>query len=100
MTSGLKKLAGLFAKRKGECEELRELASLYLESDASDGISDELRQQLQRHLEACDNCEAFASSLRETIQILQSLPKQELPTELRHTLLRIGKKPDSPSSQG
>ncbi len=100
MTSGLKRLAGLFARRKGECEELRELASLYLESEASDDISDELRQQLQSHLDACDNCESFVSSLRETIQILQNLPKQELPTELRRILLQIGKKPDSSSSQG
>ncbi len=100
MAVGLKGLARLFGRGKGECEHLRELASLYLESEASNGMSDDVRARVREHLEGCTDCSAFYATLRETIQMLQSLPLQEIPQKLLNALLQIEKEQGSASSQG
>ena len=100
MAVGLKGLARLFGRGMSECEQLRELAFLYLESEASNGMSDDVRERVREHLEGCTDCAAFYATLRETIQMLQSLPRQEIPQQLLNALLQIEKEQGSASSQG
>ena len=75
-----------------ECEKFREMASLYLDQD----LPEELRERIQFHLEACDNCEGFFATLQDTITMLQNLPRQEIPMELKRTLLEIGEEKGLP----
>ena len=75
-----------------ECARYRKMASLYLEQD----LPGELRERIQLHLEACDNCEGFFDTLQDTITMLQNLPRQEIPMELKRTLLEIGEEKGLP----
>ena len=85
MTSGIQRLGKLFGRRGSECGKLRELFSLYLEEE----LSEEQREQIRRHLDMCENCTGFVATLQDTIAMLQSLPRQEIPQELKRAILRI-----------
>ena len=84
MMFGMKRLSRLFGRRPSECHELRALASSYLEED----LPADLRERLRLHLEWCENCGAFLATFRETIEMLQSLPRQKMPQELKRALLK------------
>ena len=86
MASGVKRLRMLLGGRDSECKRFREMASLYLEQD----LPEDLREQIQHHLEACDNCEGFFATLQETITMLHTLPRQKIPEELKRTLFQTG----------
>ena len=89
-------LARIFGRRKSECERLREMASLYLDGE----LSAEEHQQVEHHLEQCEMCVGFVSTLRETIDMLQKLPPQGIPQELKRTILQIGNEGDPASGHG
>ena len=72
------------------------MASLYLDGE----LSEEDRQQVAHHLEQCEMCSGFVSTLRETIDMLQKLPPQGIPQELKRTILQIGDEGTPSSSQG
>ena len=78
-----------------DCEKLRELASLHLDGELSEGE----RRQLEFHLEQCEMCTGFVSTLRETIDMLQKLPPQGIPQELKRTILQISDEGTPSSSQ-
>ena len=88
----LRKLLGGSAS---ECARFREMASLYLDQD----LPEALREQIQHHLEACDNCEGFFATLQDTITMLHTLPRQEIPEGLKRTLLQIHKENGLPESK-
>ncbi len=72
------------------------MASIYLDGE----LSSEERQQVEHHLEQCEMCTGFVSTLRETIDMLQKLPPQGIPQELKRTILHIGNEGDPASGQG
>ena len=78
-----------------DCEKLREMASLYLDGE----LSAEERRRVEHHLEQCELCTGFASTLRETIDMLQKLPPQGIPQELKRTILQISDEGDPASGQ-
>ena len=57
---------------------------LALLSDYVDGrLSDDIRRDLERHLNGCSDCTAFVGTFRSTVSLLQSLSEDDLPEELR-----------------
>ncbi|MCZ6614848.1 MAG: zf-HC2 domain-containing protein [Chloroflexi bacterium] len=89
-------LSKIFRRSKSDCEKLREMASLHLDGE----LSEEERRQIEFHLEQCEMCSGFVSTLRETINMLQKLPPQGIPQELKRTILQIGDEGTPSSSQG
>ena len=77
-------IGGLFGRNR-ECEEIRRLASDYLDGD----ISEEDRQRILNHLEECEHCPTFFETLRATISSLGSLPARAVPRSLKQKLLDI-----------
>ena len=67
-----------------ECQELRELASAYLELD----LSPDIKEQLDRHLKLCQGCSGFIESLHRTLDLLRGMPKETAPAEIRQNILR------------
>ena len=94
MATGIMRLRKLLG-RASECERFREMASLYLEQD----LPEDLREQIQDHLKACENCEGFFATLQETITMLHTLPRQKIPEELKHTLFEICEEKGLPESK-
>ena len=72
------------------------MASLYLDGE----LSEEEHQQIEHHLAQCEMCTGFVSTLRETIDMLQKLPPQGIPQELKRTILQISDEGNPSSSQG
>jgi anti-sigma factor RsiW len=53
-------------------------------SDYVDGrLPDDIRRDLEQHLNGCSECSAFVGSFRSTVALLQSLKEDDLPEELR-----------------
>jgi anti-sigma factor (TIGR02949 family) len=63
----------------GDCSRLVALLTEYLEGR----LSQDLRSDLEHHLEGCPECVAFVRTFRSTVSLVQSLTEQDLPPELR-----------------
>ena len=57
------------------CRELVRLITDYLEGGLSRGD----RRRFERHLRGCDGCTTYVEQMRETVRIVGSLRKQDLP---------------------
>ena len=67
------------------CEELLGSLSAYIDGD----LSPELCQELEKHLEGCDNCRVVLNTTKRTIDLVQTPPeKGELPEEVRERLFK------------
>jgi anti-sigma factor RsiW len=64
------------------CRELVELVTDYLE----DGLSAVDRARFEAHLAACDHCSAYLRQMRETIELLGTLPADALTPEAEDDL--------------
>ena len=85
MNSMSSKLWGIifpFGNRDLSCVKLRKMASEYLEGT----LGPKSLWKFTYHSERCSGCSAFVSSLRASIQILNSLPKMEAPEDLKQRL--------------
>jgi len=71
-----------FSSRDMSCLKLREMASEYL--DGTMGAKEVWK--FNYHSEKCGGCNAFVSSLKATIQTIQSLPSQTASEELKQRL--------------
>ncbi|MFQ5861314.1 MAG: anti-sigma factor family protein [Dehalococcoidia bacterium] len=65
-----------------ECQDVRELASDYLEEE----LSPTLVQRFASHLERCCPCRAFVQGLRSTVELLRTMPAKEPPPSFRSKL--------------
>jgi anti-sigma factor RsiW len=65
------------------CPEVIALLADFLEGR----LPDDTRQDLERHLSGCSDCEAYVASYRSTVDLLHSLSEDDLPPEL-HLRLR------------
>lgn len=61
------------------CPRLASLLSDYIEGRLPDNV----RTELERHLEGCTECTAFVGTFKSTVSLLQSLNEDDLPEELR-----------------
>lgn len=80
------KLWGLlpFGNKDLSCVKLRQMSSDFLEGTL--GPKDMWR--FSYHTERCKGCGTFVSSLRATIQTLNSLPSQNAPEDLKQRLMK------------
>jgi anti-sigma factor RsiW len=60
------------------CRELFERLSEYVDGE----LSQEICQEIQRHMEGCDPCVAFAKTLKKTADLCRRLPSQPIPPEV------------------
>ena len=79
-------LTKLFARNRA-CAELRKRASDYLEGDISEGE----RERILKHIEECEHCTSFVSTLRSTIAMLRDLLARAMPANLKDRLFHIPK---------
>lgn len=64
------------------CSELLGDLSAYLDGEASDALC----QEIERHLESCDNCRVVVDTLRRTVELVRSQPEPGLPDGARERL--------------
>ncbi len=60
------------------CRELFERLSEYVDGE----LSQEICQEIRRHMEGCDPCVAFAKTLKKTADLCRRLPSQPIPPEV------------------
>lgn len=58
-----------------KCNEICDKLSLYIDNE----LSDEEMQQIEEHLQSCENCQMELKEYKNLISILQSLPEEEPP---------------------
>jgi anti-sigma factor RsiW len=57
------------------CESLLGSLSEYIDG----GLSPELCQEIEKHLEGCENCRVVVNTLRKTVELVHDLPQPDLP---------------------
>ena len=68
-----------------KCEELLVSLSAYIDGD----LAPELCQELEKHLEGCDNCRVVLNTTRRTIDLVHSpVEKMDLPEGVRERLFK------------
>ena len=66
------------------CQEMIEVVTNYLD----DALSQDERQQFERHLSYCAGCTTYVDQMRETIRQTGMVPREEsLPPALREEIL-------------
>jgi anti-sigma factor RsiW len=59
-------------------------------SDYVDGVLDEeLCDELETHMESCENCRIVVNTLSKTIALYHQLPEPELPSAVRARLFKV-----------
>jgi anti-sigma factor RsiW len=73
---------------KGRCLRILRALSDFID----DELSEDICQEIRRHLGACPNCEDFMASLRQTVSLCRHIPASSLsPTDralMREQILR------------
>lgn len=67
------------------CREMFARLSEYLDGE----LTEELCRAIQAHLDGCGRCQAFAASLRRTVDFCRQLPRRPLPEDVREDLRRL-----------
>ena len=67
------------------CRELFERLSEYVDGE----LSQEICQEIQRHMEGCEPCVAFAKTLRKTAEMCRRLPSRPIPPEVAADLRAV-----------
>ncbi|HEU4401639.1 MAG TPA: zf-HC2 domain-containing protein [Candidatus Polarisedimenticolia bacterium] len=73
-------MTGRHAAGDPRCRDLFARLSDYLDGDLDSGVCAEI----DGHLEDCPPCQAFLESLRRTVALLDRLPGERLPDDIRH----------------
>jgi len=60
------------------CRELFERLSEYVDGE----LSQEICEEIQRHMEGCEPCVAFAKTLKKTAELCRRLPSRPIPPEV------------------
>ena len=67
------------------CEELLGSLSAYIDGDLAPGLC----QELEKHLEGCDNCRVVLNTTKRTIELVHSpVEKSDLPEDVRERLFK------------
>ena len=68
-----------------QCEELLGSLSAYIDGD----LAPALCQELEKHLEGCDNCRVVLNTTKRTIELVHSpVEKSDLPDDVRERLFK------------
>ena len=78
------RLSGIFKRRDPEldCEHVQELSSDFI----VDELYDDAKREVVAHLEWCSPCTAFINTLRATVGLLRSTPKEIPPADFKERL--------------
>ena len=76
-----------------DCEDIKDLSSGYVDDELSRSVSGNFR----RHLDSCENCNAFVATFRATVLTLRDLPKRPAPGDLR---ARINERIEAEAGRG
>jgi anti-sigma factor RsiW len=68
-----------------KCNEIFEALSDFIDEELSQSTCDEI----QRHLDHCHNCRIVVNTLRKTVTLYHSMPRQEMPGEVRTRLHHV-----------
>jgi anti-sigma factor RsiW len=60
------------------CRELFERLSEYVDGE----LSQEVCEEIQRHMEGCESCVAFAKTLKKTAEACRRLPSRPIPPDV------------------
>jgi len=60
------------------CRDLFERLSEYVDGE----LSQEICEEIQRHMEGCEPCVAFAKTLKKTAELCRRLPSRPIPPEV------------------
>ena len=82
MSSKLWSIIFPFGNKELSCVKIREMSSDYLDGT----LGPKSLWKFTYHSERCNGCSAFVSSLRASIQILNTLPKMEASEDLKQRL--------------
>ncbi len=64
------------------CRELFERLSEYVDGE----LSEEICQEIRKHMDGCDPCVNFAKTLKKTADLCRRLPSQPIPPEVASEL--------------
>jgi anti-sigma factor RsiW len=67
------------------CRELFERLSEYVDGE----LSQEICQEIQRHMEGCTPCVAFAKTLKKTAEMCHRLPSKPIPPDVAADLRNL-----------
>lgn len=67
------------------CRELFERLSEYVDGE----LSQEICQEIQRHMEGCAPCVAFAKTLKKTAEMCRRLPSKPIPPDVAADLRNL-----------
>jgi RNA polymerase sigma-70 factor (ECF subfamily) len=67
------------------CRELFERLSEYVDGE----LSQEICQEIQRHMEGCAPCVAFANTLKKTAEMCHRLPSEPIPPDVAADLRNL-----------
>ncbi len=73
---------------KALCKRVTSLIADYLNGE----LDAKTRAALETHLSECDNCVAFLSTYKKTVQAVQSLRYEDLPPDLQRRALQLVRK--------
>ncbi|MBI4305407.1 MAG: zf-HC2 domain-containing protein [Chloroflexi bacterium] len=77
----------MFGRRghRGQCQEVHDHASDYLDGDATPSLAERIRL----HLAECQDCNGFVATLRATVAALRNLPVKTPPESTVERVRRI-----------
>lgn len=67
------------------CDEIFESLSEFVDEE----LSAKACNEINKHLEGCKNCRIVVNTLRKTVTLYQTMPKKEMPGEVRLRLHRV-----------
>ncbi len=67
------------------CNEIFESLSDFIDAERSDDAC----REIEKHLDGCRNCRIVVNTLRKTVTLYHSLPREEVPGETRMRLHRV-----------
>jgi anti-sigma factor RsiW len=65
------------------CQELVELVSDYLDGN----LDRRTRRRVRKHLDACDGCTEYVAQMRQTLDVLGTVPAETLSPQAQQALL-------------
>ncbi|MBE0429766.1 MAG: zf-HC2 domain-containing protein [Thermoleophilia bacterium] len=68
-----------------DCGEIFEGLSEYLDDD----LPEEICREIRRHLDDCHNCQVVVNTLKRTVYLYHTFPREEIPGETRKRLHKI-----------
>ncbi len=67
------------------CKALKAQLSEFIDGE----LDDALCQEIERHMESCDNCRIVVDSLRKTILLYRDAPQETVPPEVHARLVKV-----------